>query len=289
MHFNPWLTRRPLVYAHQGGALEAPSSTMFAFERAVRLGCDALEMDVHRTVDGVLVVSHDETVDQTADRRGKIANLTWEDLKRLDNAHWFVPEVGVPRDRKVSDYVYRGRAPRDRAFGYVRLHDVLDAFPSTFINLDVKATAPQSRPYEVEIAAVLAEHGRGDDVIVASFHDRALASFRAAAPDRPTSLGPDDSLAVGLAIHGEGPEPVLHPSMVALQLPHFFGEIEVVNAAFVAGAHERGLAVHVWTVNDASEIRQLLRLGVDGIITDRPALATTVLADLRDGTSEVEI
>src|SRR3954451_1986186 len=116
---NPWLERRVLNYAHQGGAVEAPSSTLFAFERAVALGAEALEMDVHATADGELVVCHDATVDATTEAAGAIAAMTLEEVRALDNAYRFSADGGFP---------YRGRAPQDRRFGVATLREVLEAF-----------------------------------------------------------------------------------------------------------------------------------------------------------------
>src|ERR1700687_756037 len=108
MAANPWLDRRVLNYAHQGGAREAPSSTLFALHRAVAAGADALELDVHDTADGHLVVCHDETVDRTTDGKGPIADLTLADLQSLDNAYWWVPGEVVAHGRPDADYPLRG-------------------------------------------------------------------------------------------------------------------------------------------------------------------------------------
>jgi glycerophosphoryl diester phosphodiesterase len=277
---NPWLYRRPLVYAHQGGALEAPSSTMHAFRRAAALGCEALEMDVHRSRDGVLVVAHDETINATTNGKGAIADLDWPELVALDNAYWFVAGEGEVIGHPTTAYGLRGRAPSERAFGIARLDEVLDEFPNVFLNFDIKETSPTVHPYERELATMLRKHDRLTDVIVASFHDSALDEFREFAPEIHTSLGPRDSLTIGIAID-EGREFQRHESMVALQLPTHYGKTEILNEAFVRGAHERAFAVHAWTIDSADEMTNLLRCGVDGIITDRPGVAIDVVRQFR--------
>jgi glycerophosphoryl diester phosphodiesterase len=277
---NPWLLRRPVVYAHQGGALEAPSSTMHAFRRAVALGCEALEMDVHRSRDGVLVVAHDETVNATTNAKGAIADLEWAEIATLDNAYWFVSDHGEVTGKPTSAYEFRGRAPSDRAFGVARLDEVLDEFPNVLLNFDIKETSPTVPPYERELATMLRKYGRATDVIVASFHDSALDDFRAFAPEIHTSLGPRDSLDVGIAIDG-GPEFPRHESMVALQLPTHYGRAEILLEEFIRGAHERSFAVHAWTIDDANTMENLLHKGVDGIISDRPSLAVDVIRQFR--------
>ena len=262
MSANPWLERRVLNYAHQGGAAEAPSSTLFALRRAVEAGADALELDVHATLDRVLVVCHDATVDATTGGSGAIADLTYAEIQALDNAFHFEDENG--------GHPYRGRAPADRAFGVASLEEVLEAFPDVFLNLDIKATAPQVQPYEEALASLLREHGRADDVIVASFLDGATDTFSSLAPEIHTSAGTMATAAFYFAVRDGTELPA--SSHVAFQVPSHAGDVEVVTATFVERAHDAGKAVHVWTINEAEEMERLLDLGVDGIMTDRPTL-----------------
>lgn len=282
---NPWMQRRPIVYAHQGGALEAPSSTIASFRRAVALGCEALEMDVHCSRDGVLVVAHDDAVDATCDRQGVIARMDWTDLKALDNAHWFVDGMGAVTGQRLDAYQLRGRAPGDSDYGIARLEDVLEQFPNTFLNFDIKETAPTVSSYEHKLAKTLRRFNRSTDVIVASFHDRALDIFQSFAPEIHTSLGPRDSLAIGLAIRGEADEIDFPESCVALQLPTHFGRTEILDAEFIAGAHDRMMAVHAWTIDDADEMQRLLGRGVDGLISDRPSVAIAQVQAFRTATA----
>ncbi len=273
---NSWLQRRVLNFAHQGGAREAPSSTLLALRQAVAAGADGLELDVHATADRHLVVCHDATVDRTTNGRGAIADLTLAELQALDNAYWWVPGEVVAPGRPDVEYVYRGRAPLDRSLGIASLREVLDAFPGTILNLDIKQTAPAVEPYEAELAALLQEYERGDDVIVASFLDQATAAFSTIAPEIPTSYGTMAAAAFFQAVHqGEEPPPTTH---VALQVPAALESMTVVDERFVTAAHSHGIAVHVWTIDDADEMVHLIDLGVDGIMTDRPTVLETVLA-----------
>lgn len=271
---NPWLERRILAYAHQGGAREAPSSTLYALRRAVDAGAHALELDVHATVDGHLVVCHDETVDRTTNAAGTIAALTLDELRRLDNAHWWVPGEQVMHGLEPSCYPLRGRAPDDRELGVATLAEVLEAFPTTFLNLDIKQTAPAVVPYERALADLLREHGRTDDVIVASFWDTATDAFSFIAPEIPTSMGTLATAAFYQAVQaGETPARTRH---VALQVPPQHSGLTIVDERFVTVAHEHGIAVHVWTIDDEVQMEAMVDLDVDGIISDRP----TVLADV---------
>ena len=274
---SPWLARRVLDYAHQGGAREAPSSTLHAFRTALAAGADALEMDVHRSADGHLVVCHDATVDRTTNGSGAIAGLTLSQLQSLDNAYWFVPGEIAVADRPADAYPLRGRAPDDPELRIPTLREVLEAFPGVLLNLDIKQTAPAVESYEADVAALLADHGRTDDVIVASFHDLATTRFSELAPDVGTSPG---TVGVGSFISAlRNGQRWDRGSHVALQVPPAFGPTVIVDEEFVAAAHGAGLAVHVWTIDDPEEMARLVGLGVDGIMSDRPAVLAGVLRE----------
>lgn len=272
---NAWLDRRVIGYAHQGGAWEAPSSTLFAIDAALALGVPAVELDVHATRDRRLVVCHDETVDRTTQSTGNICDLTLEELQALDNAYWWAPGADVSPGLDPGAYPLRGRAPADRACGICTLDDVLERLQGVVVNLDIKRTAPEVEPYEELLAETLRRFGRGDDTIVASFNDAAIAAFRRVAPDVPTSLATLETAEFYRAVR-TGAEAPATPG-VALQVPRTFGELTVVDREFVEAAHTCGLAVHVWTINDAEEMEALLALGVDGLISDVPSVLMKVL------------
>lgn len=273
---NPWLERRVLNYAHQGGAREGPSSTLHAMHQAVSGGAHAIELDVHATADRHLVVCHDATVDRTTEGTGRIADLTLAEVQALDNAYWWVPGTVVNHDAEPSEFVLRGRAPGDAALRIPTLREVLEEFPGTILNLDIKQTAPEVEPYEEDVARLLREYGRTDDVIVASFSDDAVAAFSAAAPEIATAAASNATAAFYFAaVNGEEPPPC---RAVALQVPPTFGGVDVVDERFVGAAHRAGLAVHVWTIDEREEMEALLEVGVDGIMTDRPGLLGVVLA-----------
>ena len=276
---NCWLERRVIGYAHQGGAREAPSSTLYAIERAISLGLPAIELDVHATADRQLVVCHDPTLDRTTGRPGAIKDLSLEELMAFDNAYFFVEGVDVVDDLPDEEYRYRGRAPADHRFGVASLAEILESFPDAVLNLDIKKTAPEVEPYEELLADLLRHYDRRDDVIVASFDDTATDAFSRYAPEIGTSAGTAATAAFFHFVHQGGELPESVSRHVALQVPATYGEIVVVDEAFVEAAHRSGLAVHVWTVNDRDEMEQLLDLGVDGIITDEPSVLQGLLGE----------
>ncbi len=270
-----WLERRVIAYAHQGGAWEAPSSTLHAIDHALEAGATGVELDVHATADGELVVCHDATVDRTTAGQGTIASFTLAQLREMDFSYWWIPGADVTPGRPDADYPFRGRAPGDRSFGIATLREVLERFPDIVLNLDIKQTAPVVAPYEESLARLLAEFGRRDDVIVASFLDPATDAFRAFAPTVPTSAGTMATAEAWQAV--QAGEDLPETPAVAFQVPERQGDLVVVDEAFVAAAHRAGKAVHVWTVNDVESMGRLLGLGVDGIISDVPTTLCGVL------------
>jgi glycerophosphoryl diester phosphodiesterase len=276
---NPWLDRRVISYAHQGGAWESPSSTCFAIRRALSAGVTGIELDVHGTADGELVVSHDSTVDRTTNGKGEIANLTLSELRRLDNAFWFVPGADVTPGLEEGAYPYRGRAPEDRDFGIATLAEalaVVEEFPGVVVNLDIKQTAPQVRPYEEQLGSELEALGHIDDVIVASFNDNATSAFKVFNRRIATSAGTLQTAEFWRAVHSGAELPDM--DYVALQVPTSHAGLEIVDEVLISAAHDRGIAVHVWTVNESVEMERLVDLRVDGIISDLPTTLCSLLS-----------
>ena len=228
----------------------------------------------------MLVVGHDPTLDGTTNGSGVIAACTLGEIRRLDNAYWFVPGEGTVRDRPVDRYTLRGRAPADRRFAVATLDEVLEMTTGVLLNLDIKQTAPVVLPYEEALARALAAHNRRDDVIVASFFDSATEAFLRYAPHVATSLGQNAVVGFTQAVaRGDTPDPSLSRH-AAIQVPPSFLGIELVTERFVEAAHALGLAVHVWTIDEPSEMARLCALDVDGIMTDRPSVLIGVLDGL---------
>lgn len=287
---NPWLDRRVLHVAHQGGEIEAPSDTLYAFDTALAKGADVLEMDVHATADGEVVVLHDATVDRTTDGSGRVDELALAEIQALDAAYWFVPGCGTCHGRPDEDYVLRGLATGDRPipdelagfepgdFTIPTLRAVLERYPDVPLNIEIKNTAPDTAPYEATIAGLLEEYDRVDDVIVVSFLDHAIEAFKLHAPQVHTATATGEAALFTVSATAALPG-APNPRYVALQVPITYQGVEVVTPDFVADAHANGLAVHVWTIDDRPTMEWLVDIGVDGIMTDRPTLLEEVLAE----------
>lgn len=257
----------PAVLAHAGGALLWPDNTLTAFAGAASLGADVLELDVHLTADGEFVVIHDDTVDRTTDGTGPVAAMTMRELRALDAGYrWTV--AGPRADAPTQDYAYRAQGVTLPTLG-----EVLSAFDGKAVNVEIKQD-------DVGVARRLCDYLRRHDattrVMVGSFHGRPLSAFRGACPEVATSASQAE-VAFFVALEKLRLSAVLTPPYDALQVPRTFSGIQVVTPHFVEAAHARGLDVHVWTVNDEAEMRELVEMGVDGIITDRPDRALRVL------------
>jgi glycerophosphoryl diester phosphodiesterase len=244
----------PHVIAHRGGGALAPESTLVAFDLAARLGVDALELDVHLSADDELVVIHDATVDRTTDGVGAVADLTWPELARLDAAAaWRPPGGGAP--------AYRGTG-----VGVPRFVDVARAHPGRPLGIDVK---PPGTRAATALCDALRREGRTGDVVVGSFHEDAMAAFRAACPEAATAATPREVRTFVLLARARLAGPY-RPPFDVLQVPVERGRVRVVTPAVVRAAHAKGIPVHAWTIDDRAQIDGLLRMGVDGIIGDRP-------------------
>ncbi len=233
----------PIPFAHRGGASEHPENTMPAFEHAVRLGYRYLETDVHATADGVPVAFHDGVLDRVTDRSGIIARLPWETVRQA--------RVG-------------GTA------GIPLMEELLTTWPEVRVNIDLKHDASV-----VPLVDVIDRTGAHDRVCVASFSSKRLDWFRDLSNGRVcTAIGPMDIARLRGA--GFGLPPGRFAGACA-QVPVRQGPVLILDRRFVAAAHRVGLPVHVWTIDDPSQMERLLDLGVDGIMTDRPSVLKEVL------------
>ncbi len=284
----------PLNYAHRGGVIDFPENTLFAYGEAAAIGVDVLEMDVYQTADNQLVILHDLDVDRTTNGTGNVVDLTLAELKQLDAAYWFVPGVGTPHDRPEEDYIYRGIATGERPPppGYSRedfqiptLAEALERFAPYLINIELKPDLDGEGNYEQLIAADLLRFGRVNDVIAASFIDEAVNNFKAVAPCIHTSVPLGQGTGLVLGALGNGTMPPV-PEHVAFQVPRDTSSISqlpddfflrIVTEDFIADTHAANLAVQVWTVNSCEGMLEMIALGVDAIMTDRPVLLEELL------------
>ena len=233
----------PIPFAHRGGAGEWPENTMPAFEGAVRLGFRYVETDVHATSDGALLAFHDDVLDRVTDCTGDIAKLPWD----------------LVRQAKVG-----GREP------IPLLEELLGTFPDLRINIDPKQDAAVE-----PLIDVIEKFDAVHRVCIGSFSDKRIARMRKAlGPDLCTAMGPNAVRRLVIASRGFPAGRFRQP---CAQVPTQRGSVTIVTQKLVDTAHARGIAIHVWTIDDDLEMERLLDLGVDGIMTDRPAVLRAVL------------
>ncbi|HEX8632622.1 MAG TPA: glycerophosphodiester phosphodiesterase [Pyrinomonadaceae bacterium] len=247
--------RRPLVMAHRGGAGLWPENTAHAFAQAAALGADVLEMDLHSTADGALVVVHDATVDRTTNGAGRVSALTLAELKRLDAGYRWTNDGG-------RTHPFRGKG-----ITVPTLREVLDAFPQARLNIDIKGAQPS---LVKSFCRMLGETRATARVTVASFNSETLAEFRRECPDVSTAAGTEEVFALSSELQAGRGLAGGRARFRVVQVPETIGGRVWLTAELVAAAQRAGLEVHVWTVNDEASMRRLLALGVDGIITDYP-------------------
>ena len=238
------------LYAHRGASAECPENTMPAFERAVEIGVDALEMDVHVTRDDQLVVVHDPTGMRTTGARLAWCDLDLADVRRLDAGWGFVAADG--------SRPFAGKAIRVPTFA-----EVLHAFPRMRINVDLKGDRAVTL-----MLALIREHRADDRVTLASFALRTLVEIRRRGYAGETALSQSEvATLLGLPA-------VLWRQLpytgTAAQVPMNAGRIRFDRATFIAKCHSIGLRVDFWTIDERDQAERLLELGADGIITNDP-------------------
>lgn len=240
----------------------APENTMEAFRLGVEAGAGGLELDVHLTRDGRLVVIHDSTVDRTTGGTGAVADMTLGELRALDAGHDFSPEDG-------ATFPYR-----DRNVRVPTLAEVLRAFPGVVVNVDMKADHPG---IEATVLGVLREAGAARRALVASSRHSTVSRFRKISGGSIPTGASRWEIGVFYLFSRLHLERLLLPAYDALQVPPRHRGIPLVTRRFIDAAHARGVRVDAWTINGADEMRSLLDLGVDVVMTDRPATLAEVL------------
>jgi glycerophosphoryl diester phosphodiesterase len=247
------------VIAHRGASGEHPENTLVAFRAAAEAGAPYFELDVHMTRDGVIVVSHDAELSRTCGLHVAIRDLTLAALKRADAGWGF-----TARD---CAFPFRGRGIQVPA-----LAEVFAAFPERRYIIEVKQSTPS---LAAALLAVIERAGMRRRVLIASEEHAPIDEMRSLAPELPTGF-PYHEIAAFMISLAPDAEPY-QPRGDALQIPPEYESWRLVTPQSVDAAHRLGVEVHVWTVNDAAEMRAMLELGVDGIITDYPARLLALL------------
>jgi len=237
-----------LVIAHRGTSSEAPENTLAAFRLALAQGCDAIELDIHLSADGRVIVCHDATIDRTTNGSGAIAEMTAAQLQQYDAGSWFGESFASER--------------------LPLLDEVLDLVPASVgINIEIKSYKhPEA---ERTLVALLEARNRLDSVFFSSFGHECLLRLKRWSPASKIGLlyEKDEKDYPGYFKRNQTDGYSLHPSH------------EIVDASYVEAAKRQGLKVYPWTIDDPQRMRELIRAGVSGIITNRPKLLRELLKE----------
>ena len=233
---------RPLIFAHRGASKAAPENTLPAFEAAIRLGADGVELDVQYSSDGALVIFHNDTLEKTSDGTGRVTAHTLEDLRALDAGSWFDPTFAGTR--------------------IPTLDETLDLLKGRLlINIELKVLEALRSGLATDAVKAIRAHGMADQVVISSFNPFALRQAKGAGSEIECALLLAHDLPGWMRwgvtrrySRADG----LHP------------DFAMVDEAYITRARKLGMPVRVWTVDDEADMRRLIALSVDSIITDVP-------------------
>jgi glycerophosphoryl diester phosphodiesterase len=269
---NPWMQRRVFNWPHRGGGREQPSNTLRAMRHGLAVGGHGVELDVHLTADGEVVVAHDDELGKMTERPGRIRSSALDELRRR-NAGWNWTPGEISSTDPRAPHPCRDEVPAPDDLRIPTLREVLEdpELAGRPINIELKSLKA-ARP----LAEILEATGR-TDVIVCAIPDWRLWWFRrhSRLPTSPGGLALLAYVVVGTLL-GVG---LPYRRTAAIQPPLRLGRVRVCTKRLVRAAHRTGHAVHVWTVDDPDDIRLAVELGVDGIMSDRPSTLAHVLAE----------
>ena len=260
----PFFDKQFMVFAHRSGRGLYPENTILAFEKAREMGVDVLEIDVHPTKDGRIVVIHDDTVDRTTNGKGRVMELTYKEIEELDAAYNFSKDNG-------KTFPFRGKGIK-----IPLLSEVLEKFNNMRISIEIKETDGNT---EEKVLELVKKYGMEDKVIIASEDYEILKRVRELDPKIATSMSEKEIRNFYTAFVTFIPLNLYKPKGDALMIPPKAEGITLAKKSFINAAHNKGLRIIIWTINNEEEMRNLIKLGVDGIITDYPDKLIKVLKE----------
>ena len=231
-----------------------PENTLCAFKEAVKMGVDALEMDIHMTKDGEIVVMHDSALERTTNGSGEIDDFNLAELKNLDAGYKWTSDNG-------KTFPFRGKG-----ITVPTLSEVFDALPDIRIILEIKQISPS---LITTLLKIIKDYKRNDSVLVGSFFPEPMKEFRNAFPEvATTATRPEVKMFYVVNLFRLGA--IYSPPAEVMQVPEYNGKTHLVTERFVSTSHKRNMKIAVWTVNDIESMQRITKLGVDGIVTDYP-------------------
>ncbi|WP_223702661.1 glycerophosphodiester phosphodiesterase [Sutcliffiella deserti] len=260
---------RPLVIAHQGGELLAPSNTMIAFKQAADMGVDVIETDIHITKDGHLVAIHDATVDRTTNGSGAVADLTLTEIQALDAGYHFQDLNG--------NLSYRGQG------AYIpTVEEMFQEFGDMRIEIEIKDSNPPEQYEEIaeKLWKLTEKYGMEDKLLVASFDQEIIQMFDNYTNGRVATAGGRQEITQFVIFQKIFMRNLYSPKVDSFQVPLEQSGIDLTNQRLIRDAKRTGLQVHYWTIDDKETMQYLIERGADGIITNRPDLMLELLEEM---------
>lgn len=266
MKTNYFAPPKPRLFGHRGHAAEFPENTLPAFAAALAAGTPYLELDVRMAKDGTVMVVHDASLLRTCGVDRAVSDLDLNEIRALDAGATFTTADGATRPH------------RGRGILVPTLAEVLTSFPEAFFNIEIKQASPAMEEATLE---VVRQAGRCEQVLLAAEQDAVMSRLRplCTALNIPTSYSFDELVAFFNWLQAGCRDPY-RPPAEAMQIPETYEGQILVTPHTITAAHAVGVEIHVWTVNDADDMKRLLRLGVDGLMSDRPDLLHHTAAHL---------
>ncbi|MFJ5758654.1 glycerophosphodiester phosphodiesterase [Neobacillus sp. NPDC093182] len=259
---------RPLVIAHQGGELLAPSNTMASFENAANMRVDVLETDIHITKDGHLVTIHDPSVDRTTNGKGNVADLTLAELQALDAGYHFKNLDG--------SYSFRGKGV------YIpTVEELFQRFDDMKIEIEIKDDNPPERIEEIasKLWKLIEKYQMEEKIIIGSFDQKILQTFEKYAKGRVAITAGRQEVKSFVVFHKFFLRNLYVPKVDAFQIPVEDSGFDLTDQRLIDGAHRLGMKIHYWTIDDPKTMEKLIDAGADGILTNRPDLLLKLLEE----------
>lgn len=255
---------RPRLFGHRGDSADFPENTLEAFAAAIAAGIRYLELDVRATADGQVVVIHDESLLRTCGVNQAVSNLNLAQLQAYDAGATFTADGG-------KTYPHRGRGIR-----VPTLAEVFETFPEALFNIEIKQETPAM---EEAVLKIIRRTGRSGQVLLAAENDAVMTRLRPLCTRHhiPTSFSYGELVGFFEWMQS-GCQGTYQPPAPALQIPETYEGQTLVTPQSLAAAHALGLEIHVWTVNRTPDMERLLRMGVDGLMSDRPGLLRKIAA-----------
>ncbi len=266
---NPFILEedeRPWIIAHGGGKKLFPENTMYAFEEAMKLKVDALEMDINLTKDSILVTHHDATVDRTSDGTGKVIDFSFDELLNFNFGEKFKNIDGEYPFKNIPIKI-------------AKVSEVFERFGEMPLIVEIKNKGAEGKLAAEKLLQLIKNYSI-EKIVVASFHDEVLEHFRTISEDAvvvSTAVSETKSFVFSSILR----MPFIYkPKGAVVEIPLEAAGFKLGKKRFIKLAHLRNMAIHYWTIDDKNDMLNLIKNGVDGLITDRPDLMWEVLKEM---------